>query len=99
MDQDSSFVMTPRTVMGIAIALLGGVLMLDRLGIAEAHHILRFWPVPIILIGALMMVQARDGRDRTRGLIFAGVGTWLFLNVQGLVSVRIWELIWPIVLI
>jgi predicted membrane protein len=99
MDQDSSFVVTPRTVFGVAIALLGFSLALDRMGIVEASHLLRFWPVPIILIGALMMVQARDGRERTRGLVFAGIGTWLFLSSEGLITLRIWELFWPVVLI
>src|SRR4029077_16050606 len=99
MDQDSSFVVTPRTVFGVAIALLGFALALDRMGVVEASHLLRFWPVPLILIGALMIVQARDGRERTRGWIFAGIGTWLFLNTEGLLSVRLWELFWPVILI
>jgi predicted membrane protein len=100
MDQDSSsFVITPRTVFGVAIALLGFALALDRLGIAEASYLLRFWPVPLILIGALMFVQARDGRERTRGLVFAGIGTWLFLSTEGLIPFRIWELFWPVILI
>ena len=98
MDQESSFVVTPRTVLGVAIVLLGFSLTLDRLGIADANHILRFWPVPLILIGGLMIVQARDGRERTRGLIFAGIGTWFFLYSEGLVTVRIWELFWPVIL-
>jgi predicted membrane protein len=98
MDQDNSFVVTPRTVMGMAIALLGVVLMLDRLNLVEASHILRFWPVPIILIGVQLIAQARDGRDRMRGAIFTIIGTWLFLSMQGLIPVRLWDLIWPIVL-
>jgi hypothetical protein len=98
MDQDSSFVVTPRTILGVAIVLLGFALTLDRLGLAEASHILRFWPVPLILMGGLMIVQARDGRERTRGVIFAGVGTWFFLYSEGLVTVRIWELFWPVIL-
>ena len=98
MDQDSSFVVTPRTVLGIAIVLLGFALTLDRLGIAEANRLLRFWPVPLILMGALMIVQARDGRERTRGIVFTGVGTWFFLYSQGIVSIRIWEFFWPVVL-
>src|SRR5436190_19300628 len=95
MDQDRSFVVTPRTVLGIAIALLGIALTLDRLGLAEADRLLRYWPIPIILMGGLMIVQARDSRERTRGLIFAGIGTWRFRNTQGVISVRTWELLWP----
>jgi predicted membrane protein len=99
MTQDRSFVVTPRTVIGIAIALLGVVLMLDRVGIVQANHVLRFWPVPLILIGGLMVAQAQDGRERTRGFIFAGIGTWLFLNTEGLLSVRIWDMVWPLILV
>jgi hypothetical protein len=98
MDQDRSFVVTPRTVLGVAIVLLGFALALDRLGIAEANQLLRYWPVPLILMGGLMVAQARDGRERTRGLIFAGVGAWFFLYSEGLVSVRVWEFFWPVVL-
>src|SRR5215475_10450639 len=98
MDQDSSFVVTPRTVLGIAIVLLGFALTLDRLGIAQANQLLRFWPVPLILIGALMIVQARDGRERVRGWVFTGIGSWFFLYSQGIVSIRIWEFFWPVVL-
>jgi predicted membrane protein len=98
MDQDRSFVVTPRTVLGVAIVLLGFALTLDRLGIAEANQLLRFWPVPLILIGALIIVQARDGRERVRGWVFTGVGVWFFLYSQGIVSVRIWEFFWPVVL-
>jgi predicted membrane protein len=99
MDQESSFVLTPRTVMGLAIVLLGVVLILDRIGLAEARVLLRFWPVPIILIGGLMVAQAQDGRERTRGFVFAGLGTWLFLNSEGLLTVRIWDLFWPVILV
>jgi len=98
MDQDSSFVVTPRTILGIGIVLLGFALTLDRLGIAEANQILRFWPVPIILMGALMIVQARDARERIRGWFFGGLGVWFFLYTQGIVSIRIWEFFWPVVL-
>lgn len=99
MDTDNRRTITPRTVVGISIALIGVALTLDRLGISEAARILRYWPVAIMLFGALMFVQARDGRDQFRGIVFAGIGTWLLLNTLGLMSVRIWELFWPVVLI
>lgn len=100
MDSDSRFVVTPRTVLGLSIALLGVMLTLDRLGIAHVDNLFRrFWPVPIVLMGGLMLVQARDGRERMRGIVFTGIGTWLFLNMQGLVSIRLWELFWPLVLV
>lgn len=99
MDRDSRFVVTPRMVLGLTIALVGVALTLDRLGIAGASRLLSYWPVPLMVIGGLMFVQAHDSRERFRGAAFAGIGTWLFLSAQGLVSVRIWDLFWPVVLI
>jgi hypothetical protein len=46
-----------------------------------------------------MAVQARDGRERTRGLVFAAIGTWFFLYSEGLITIRIWEFFWPVILI
>lgn len=100
MDSDSRFVVTPRTVMGLSIAALGVVLTLDRLGVAHVDHLFRrFWPVPIMIMGGLMLVQATDGRERMRGIVFSIIGTWLFLNMQGLITIRLWELFWPAILI
>jgi predicted membrane protein len=52
-----------------------------------------------MVIGGLMFVQAQDSRERFRGVVFAGIGTWLFLSAQGLISLRIWDFFWPVVLI
>ena len=100
MDNDSRFVITPRNVLGLSIALLGVLLTLDRLGVMHVEHLFRYyWPVPIILMGGLMLVQAVDHRERIRGAIFTLIGVWLFLSMQGIVRLRIWELFWPVMLI
>ena len=98
MDSDSRFIITPRLILGLGIALVGVALTLDRLLIVDAGRILRFWPVGLILLGGVMIVQG-DGRDRTRGIVFAAVGTWLFLNFQGLLTVSMRDLFLPVILI
>jgi hypothetical protein len=72
--------------------------VLDRLDLLHAERVLRYWPVGLILIGALMIVQG-DGAQRTRGIFFAGIGTWLFLAMQDLLPWRFWDLFWPVLLI
>ena len=100
MDPNARFVITPRTVLGLSIALLGVLMTLDRLFVLNVEHIFRYyWPVPIMLMGGLMIVQATDTHERVRGVFFALVGTWLFLSMQGLIRVRIWDLFWPAMLI
>jgi hypothetical protein len=44
--------------MGLLITGVGVALTLDRLGVAEARELMRFWPVVLILFGASMVAQA-----------------------------------------
>jgi predicted membrane protein len=90
---------TPRLVLGLAIALFGVVLVLDRLNLAIASQVLRFWPAVIIAIGALLFVQSRRVGGGANGIVVMGIGGWLLLNSLGVVQVRFWELFWPLVLI
>ncbi len=46
--------MTPRLIVGLAIALFGVVLVLDRLNLVVADQVLRWWPAVIVPIGKLM---------------------------------------------
>jgi len=98
MESEPRFVVTPRLVLGLSIIFLGVALALDRLNIADAGRLLRFWPVGLMLIGGLMIVQ-NDGHQRTKGLVLFGVGTWIFLNIQGVLPISLWQLFWPIMLI
>jgi predicted membrane protein len=98
MDPESRFVMTPRSVIGVCIALAGVSLTLDRLGLVEAGRILRFWPLSLVAVGGLMISQSPDTHGRVRGTMVAGIGLWIFLNIRGLVP-SIWQLFWPVMLI
>jgi predicted membrane protein len=89
---------TPKFVIGIFLVLMGVVLTLDQLGMVQAHHALRFWPVLLIILG-LVMLQRCDRSGVVRALVLIVVGVWLLLNTLGLVSLQIWEFIWPLVLV
>jgi predicted membrane protein len=99
MDSDTRNIITPRLIIGLGIALFGLALTLDRLHIMDADRVIRFWPIGLMLLGGVMIVQGADGRGRTRGIIFFAFGTWMFLNMQGLLTVPVWELFWPVILI
>ena len=95
----SSGTLTPRLLVGLAIALFGVVLVLDRLNLAVAGQVLQFWPVVIIAVGALLFMQSRQVGGGANGMILMIIGGWLLLNSLGIVRVRFWELFWPMVLI
>jgi predicted membrane protein len=91
--------MTPRLIVGLAIALFGVVLVFDRLGLAMADQVLRFWPAVIIAVGALIFSKSRNVGGGVNGVIVMVIGAWLLMNTLGIVRVRFWELFWPMVLI
>jgi predicted membrane protein len=100
MSDDYRSIVTPRLMIGAWIALMGIVLMLDRMGVVEARVAFRLWPLVIVAGGAAMYFQGEHRRaGRVNGGLVMFVGVWLLLNSVGLVHVSIWELFWPLVLI
>jgi predicted membrane protein len=92
-------VMTPRLIIGLAIAMFGVVLVFDRLNLIVADEVLRWWPAVIVAIGALIFAQARHTGGGVNGVIIMIIGGWLLLNSVGILRVRFWEMFWPMVLI
>ena len=89
---------TPKFVIGACLVLMGIVLALEQLGILEAHHLLRFWPAALIIIG-LVMLQRTEKHSALRALLLIVIGGWLLLNTLGWVSLDLWEFIVPLVLV
>lgn len=47
---------------GIILILIGGVLLLQNLGLFNWGDLWRFWPVALILAGVAMLFPQRDNR-------------------------------------
>jgi predicted membrane protein len=90
--------LTPKFVIGACLVLMGVVLALEQLGFVEAHHLLRFWPAALIIIG-LVMLQRTEKHSALRALLLIVIGGWLLLNTLGWVSLDLWEFIVPLVLV
>ena len=91
--------MTPRLIIGLAIALFGVVLVFDRLNLVDADEVLRLWPGVIIAIGVMIFTQSRRIGGGINGAIVMLIGGWLLLNSLGILRVGFWEMFWPLVLI
>ena len=89
---------TPKFVIGACLVLMGVVLALDQLGLLQAHHLLRFWPAALIILG-LVMLQRTEKHSALRALLLIVIGGWLLLNTLGWVSLDLWEFIVPIALV
>jgi predicted membrane protein len=88
----------PKFIIGVCLVLMGVVLALDQLGVLQAHHVLRFWPAALIIVG-LTMLQRGERHSALRALVLIVVGGWLLLNTLGLVSLDLWEFILPLLLV
>jgi predicted membrane protein len=96
---DPRSLFTPRLIIGAAIALMGVVLTLDRVGLLRADYILRLWPLVVVLIGYQIYTRPRRERGHVAGLVWMGIGGFLLLNTLGITRVHVWDLFWPAVLI
>lgn len=85
---------TPRLVLGLSIMALGLLLTLDNLGVLEARHFLRFWPVILIGVGLAKLVEC--GLTRVGAWIWIFLGTALLLHELHMVA---FERLWPAFLI
>ena len=89
---------TGRFLFGVLVVAAGVLITLDNLGIAHAEHFLRYWPVALIGIGLAQLVQSCGTGGRVSGLIWIAIGTWLLLEVFGVVQASVWSL-WPVLLV
>ena len=83
---------------GAILLLLGVVLLLDRLGIVSVFEILRFWPVLLVAVGTVLLVELRSLVGRTIGGVLVGGGLILQAGSLGFLQIR-GEVFWPLVLI
>ena len=87
---------SPRLVFGFAVMAVGLLLTLDNLGVLEARHYWRYWPVILIVGGLAKTVESMRecGRPVGAGLVLIGVG--LLLANFGVFQIR---QLWPLFLL
>jgi predicted membrane protein len=82
-------------IWGGAVCLIGVLLLLDHLGYVSADHFWRFWPMLLIVAGAINLTQT--GKRIWGGLLLvAGI----LFQLDGLGVLRFhWADLWPLVVI
>src|SRR5260370_27137752 len=85
-----------RLVLGFAVMAVGLLLTLDNLGVLEARHFWRYWPVILIVAGIAKAVESmREGR-RPVGAGLVVIGSFLLLANLGFINFRAF---WPILIL
>ena len=86
--------------MGGVLIIIGGLFLLDTLGVANTGRIVSTW-WPLLLIGVglhrIYACDSTEGRIAGGGWIF--LGSIFLLSRFGYVAFNAWRLIWPFILI
>lgn len=85
-------------LVGLVVLTVGVLLTLDNLGFLRAGDFLRFWPVVLLVVGAMHIRQARTPARVVSGLIWMLVGSILLGNRLNLWYWDIWDF-WPLLLV
>jgi predicted membrane protein len=82
-------------IWGGAICVVGTILLLDHLGLVAAGNIWRFWPMLLIVVGAMHVTQ--PGK-RPWGSFLILVGVLFQLDNLGVIHFQ-WAELWPVAII
>lgn len=87
--------LTPQMVLGLAILVVGTLVLLDNLRLMNTYRLWNYWPLLLVAIG---LARAVEPAGRFGGLLLTGVGLLLMPVSLGWVHVHMLDL-WPVVLI
>jgi predicted membrane protein len=89
---------TSRAVFGIIVILLGALLLLDNMAVLDGRDVLRFWPILLIVLGAVKIFEPQQTSSRTWGVILVVAGLFFLMRTLDIYDFRFRDF-WPIVLI
>lgn len=91
-------VLNPRIIPGLIIAALGLALLLHNFNVVSLGDLFRWWPMLLIAVGVQWAIE---GRNRTFGALVVIAGAALQLETLGLVDIDwrdAWRF-WPVAVI
>ncbi|MFI5250847.1 MAG: LiaI-LiaF-like domain-containing protein [Bacteroidota bacterium] len=83
---------------GLLITCVGVVLLLDRLNVIDAYDYFRYWPLLIILFGAIKFIRSKRPAGLITGVLIMLFGGLLTVDNLTYFHVHFWQW-WPIVII
>lgn len=89
---------SPQVLIGLIIVAVGLVFLAGNYGLLDADTVLSYWPVPILVLGAVTIINADSNARRMFGAFIVLIGLWGSGHQFWGISFRIWNL-WPAILI
>jgi predicted membrane protein len=87
--------MRTRVLPGLILVIIGTVFLLDHMGILQINHLWKYWPVILIVVGAMQFLESRN---RMGGVLLMLVGCAFLLGTLGYLRLTMADL-WPVILI
>lgn len=87
-----------RTLAGIGVIIIGALLLLDTLNVANFNNVLSTW-WPLILIGVGTVMLINDIKNWVWGVVILSAGVLFQLWRLNILTVNPWEFFWPVVVI
>jgi len=84
---------------GVVLAGIGVLLLLQNLGIPYFEDLERYWPVILIVVGAVQGARSVGMGGRVWGGMVFAVGFIFLLNNFGIIHGDVWRFLWPGILI
>jgi predicted membrane protein len=66
--------LTPQALLGLLVIVFGLLLTGDNLGWFDADEVLRYWPLGLMAVGLLKIVQGQGRSGRVAGAVLTAVG-------------------------
>lgn len=98
METKQTFRITPQFVLGALVVLLGVLLTLDNLDVIDARSVLRYWPLILVIYGAMKIIQPDTNAARFWGFFTAFIGLGLLGDKLDLFNFRLRDF-WPLFLV
>jgi len=83
---------------GLIVILIGVLFLLDNFHVIDIAHWWLYWPVALIAVGLVKLVDSNSGTGRVIGGILLGTGAIFLGNNLGVIAVT-FEQLWPLLLI
>lgn len=78
MNTEDAYRLRKQVVWGLLLILVGGAVLLDRLGYMDAESLWRYWPLLLVVVGINQTIGYPSPKEFGGGLWLVFIGLWLF---------------------
>jgi hypothetical protein len=87
-----------RVIPAVVLIGIGALFLLSNMGLIPSMNWFDFWPVILIVIGAVKLADTPRGGNYTGGTILLGIGVAFLASNLRVLPFPVWDL-WPVLLI